>query len=124
MTKLSGGRIMAIAFFLILVIGAGFCFQRLAEDISSGKYFTHTGEFHHQLAFLIAYVLIILLALRYGYYLAIGRVNWSTIKNDFLYLLNRRHFSKWQWAINIILFWLVLAGFIYSLAISIMQGKW
>lgn len=123
MTKLSAGRITAISFFLILIIGAYFCFQRLAEDIASGKYFTHAQELQHQIVFLVAYTLIILLALRYGYYLAIGKVSWATIKNDFLYLLNRRHFSKWQWIINIILFWLALVGFVYSLAISTMQGS-
>jgi len=123
MTKVSIGRISAILVFLILLVGAGFCFQRLIEDISEGRYFTHPQELHYELTFLVAYSLIILLTLRYGYYLAIGRVNWAILKDDFLYLLNKKYFSRFQWIINVILFWLTLTGFIYSLAISTMKGN-
>ncbi len=68
------------------------------------------------------YLLIILFLLRYGYYLAIDKVNWAIVKDDFLFLLNKRYFTKTQWMLNVLLFWLALAGFIYSLAISTMKG--
>ncbi len=123
MAKISIGRITAIFFFLLLVTGAAFCLQRLGEDISMGKYFRYPEELRYEIAFLTSYILIILLVLRYGYYLAVNRVDWNIIKNDFLYLLNKKYFSKVQWMLNVLLFWLALIGFIYSLAISAMRGS-
>ena len=123
MAKISIGRITAIFFFLLLVAGAVFCLQRLGEDISAGKYFRYPDELRYEIVFLTSYVLIILLVLRYGYYLAVNRVDWNIIKNDFLYLLNKKYFSKAQWILNVLLFWLALIGFIYSLAISAMKGS-
>ncbi len=123
MPKLSFGRITAILFFLLLIVGAVFCLQRLSVEISAGRYFSHPEEFRYKLIFLISYILIILFALRYGYYLATNRVNWRIVKMDFFYLLNKKYFSKLQWILNVLLFWLALIGYIYSLAISAMQGN-
>lgn len=123
MPKISAGRAAAILFFLIVVIGAGLSLQRMAEDIFAEKYFNQPQELYQEIIFLSSYILIILLALRYGYYLAIDRVNWQTIRDDFLYLLNRRYFSKTQWVLNVLLFWLTLAGFVLSLALSTMKGN-
>jgi hypothetical protein len=122
MPKISFGRLAAIVFFLSLVAAAAFSLQRVGEDISAGKYFAQPRDFHYEVAFLASYFFIILLVLRYGYYLAINRVQWKTLKDDFLYLLNRKYFTKTQWVINVSLFWLALIGFIYSLAISTMKG--
>ncbi len=121
MLKISIGRLSAILLFLALVIGAVFCLQKLGEDISTEKYFSHPQEFRHKIVFFGSYILIILFVLRYGYYLAINRVNWGIVKDDFIYLLNKRYFSKTQWVLNVLLFWLALIGFIYSLTISAMQ---
>jgi len=123
MPKISVGRATAILFFLIVLIGAGLSLQRMAEDIFAEKYFNQPQELYQEIIFLSSYILIILLALRYGYYLAIDRVNWQTIKDDFLYLLNKRHFSKTQWVLNVLLFWLTLAGFVLCLAFSTMKGN-
>ena len=123
MAKISIGRLSAILFFLALVVGAVFCLQKLEEDISAGKYFNHPEELRYEIIFLASYVLIILFVLRYGYYLAINRVNWAILKDDFAYLLNKKYFSRIQWALNILLFWLALIGFIYSLTISAMNGN-
>ncbi|NQS99538.1 MAG: hypothetical protein HQ595_00510 [Candidatus Omnitrophica bacterium] len=123
MSKTSAGRISAMLFFLLLIVGAGFCIQRLTEDVALGKYFTHLSDFRYEMVFLISYILIIIFLLRYGFYLAVNTVNWEIVKNDFLYLLNKKHFSKTQWILNLLLFWSALAGFIYSLAISTMQGS-
>ncbi|MBL7091965.1 MAG: hypothetical protein ISS24_01000 [Candidatus Omnitrophica bacterium] len=123
MARISIGRASAILSFLALLAGAGFCLQRLAEDISIGKYFSRPEELHYEIAFLASYLFIIIIVLRYGYYLAVNRVSWETIKGDFLYLLNRKHFTKTQWILNVLLFWLALAGFIYSLVISTMKGN-
>ncbi len=123
MAKISAGRISAILFFLSLLTGAMFCFQRLAQDITAGRYFANLEEFRYEVIFLSSYVFIILFTLRYGYYLAVNRVNWSKVKEDFLYLLNRRLFSRTQWIINVLLFWLSLLGFILSLTISAMKGN-
>ncbi|MFC1632132.1 hypothetical protein ACFL1I_07590 [Candidatus Omnitrophota bacterium] len=123
MAKNSFGRTVAVLLFFLLLIGAAFSMQRLTEDINSGKYFTNLGEFRYEAGFLASYLLIIILLLRYGYYLAINRVHWGIVKNDFLFLLNKKYFSRTQWVINILLFWLSLGGFIYSLAISAMKGN-
>lgn len=123
MPKVSINRITAILFFLLLLVGAVFCLQRLAGDIAEGRYFTGMEEVRYEIIFLTSYILIILLLLRYGYYLAINRVNWKNIKDDFLYLLNKKYFSKTQWMLNVLLFWLALAGFVCSLAISAMKGN-
>lgn len=123
MAKISIRRSSAILFFLLLVVGAVFCLQRLSEDISAGKYFTQHQEFYQEVVLLGSYILIILFLLRYGFYLAINRVDWTTIREDFLYLLNKKYFSKIQWLFNVLLFWLSLVGFIYSLAISAMKGN-
>ncbi len=123
MVKISIGRLSAILFFLALFVGAVFCLQKLEEDISAGKYFSHPEELRYEIISLTSYVLIILFVLRYGYYLAVNRVNWGIVKDDFAYLLNKRYFSKIQWALNVLLFWLALIGFIYSLAISAMKGN-
>ena len=123
MTKIIFGRITAILFFLLLLIGAAFCLARMGEDISSGKYFQNPAEFRYEVIFLSSYILIIIFVLRYGYYLAKGKVNWKAVKDDFLYLLSEKHFTKFQWILNILLFWLALIGFIYSLAISAMKGN-
>jgi len=122
MAKLSIGRFMAVLIFLLLLVGAAFCLQRIADDISIGKYFSYPQEFRYEITFLVSYILIILFLLRYGYYLAVNRVSWKIVKDDFLFLLNRRHFSKGQWLLNVSLFWLALIGFIYSLAVSAMKG--
>ncbi|UCB57220.1 MAG: hypothetical protein JSV30_01115 [Candidatus Omnitrophota bacterium] len=119
----SVGRIMAILFFLSLIVGGVFCLQRLAEDITAGKYFSNPEDLRYEIIFLTSYIFIILFVLRYGYYLAIGRVNWKTAKDDFIYLLNKKHFSKTQWLLNMLLFWLSLIGFVYSMAISVMKGN-
>ena len=123
MAKISIGRFTAVLIFLLFLVGAAFCLQRIAEDIFIGKYFSRPQEFRHEIIFLTSYILIILFLLRYGYYLAIDRVNWRVVKDDFLYLLNRKHFSKFPWLLNVLLFWLALVGFIYSLAISAMKGS-
>ena len=123
MTKISIGRVSAILSFLVLLAGAGFCLQRLAEDISTGKYFSQPQELRYEIAFLASYLFIIIIVVRYGYYLAINRVNWGTIKDDFLYLLNKKYFTKTQWVLNVLLFWLALIGFVCSLAISAMKGN-
>jgi len=122
MPKNSFGRFIAIVFFLSLAAAAAFSCQKVGEDISTGKYFAHPQDLHYEIIFLAAYLFIILFVLRYGYYLAINRVQWRTLKDDFLYLLNRRYFTKSQWILNLLLFWLALIGFIYSLAISTMKG--
>ena len=123
MAKISIGRVTAILFFSSLIAGAIFCLQRLAQDISIGKYFSQPEEFRYEIAFIASYLFIIIFVLRYGYYLATNKVTWETIKGDFVYLLNRKYFSKTQWMINVLLFWLALTGFIYSLAISAMKGN-
>lgn len=123
MTKTSFGRISAILFFLLLVLGATLCIQRLTQDIAAGKYFSCLEEFRYEIIFLAAYLLIIIFLLRYGYYLAINRVDWEIVKNDLLYLLNKKYFTKFQWVLNLLLFWLALGGFIYSLVISAMKGS-
>lgn len=123
MTKTSPGRKCAILFFLLLILGAAFCVQRLTQDIAAGKYFSRLDEFRYEILFLTSYLLIIIFVLRYGYYLAVDRVSWEIVKNDFLYLLNKKHFSKFQWILNLLLFWLALGGFIYSLAVSAMKGN-
>lgn len=123
MTKISFGRISAILFFLLLVLGAALCVQRLSQDIAAGKYFSHPDGFRYEIIFLSAYLVIIVFLLRYGYYLAINKVDWEIVKNDFLYLLNRKYFGKFQWILNLLLFWLALGGFIYSLVISAMKGN-
>lgn len=123
MARISIGRVSAILSFLALLVGAGFCLQRLAEDISIGKYFSRPEELRYEIAFLASYLFIIIIVLRYGYYLAVNRVDWETVKGDFLYLLNRKHFTKTQWILNVLLFWLALVGFIYSLVISTMKGN-
>lgn len=122
MPKISFGRLVAIVFFLSLVAAAAFCWQKVGEDISTGKYFAHPQDLHYEIIFLATYLFIILFVLRYAYYLAINRVRWKTLKDDFLYLLNRKYFTKTQWILNLLLFWLALIGFIYSLAISTMKG--
>ncbi|MCQ9208496.1 MAG: hypothetical protein NG712_03870 [Omnitrophica bacterium] len=122
MAKISTGRFLAILTFLLLLVGAAVSFQRIAEDISIGKYFNQPQEFRYEIIVLTSYILIILFLLRYGYYLAVNRVNWKIIKDDPLFLLNRRHFAKPQWLFNLLLFWLGLIGFIYSLAVSAMKG--
>lgn len=123
MSKISIGRVSAILFFMLLLLGAALCLQRLGQDISVGKYFSRPEELRYETVFLASYLFIILFVLRYGYYLAINRVSWGIIKDDFAYLLNRRYFSKTQWMLNVLLFWLALIGFIYSLAISAMKGS-
>ena len=123
MTKIFIRRLSAVMFFLLLVVGAVFCLQRLQQDISIGKYFRQPEELHYEIVFLTAYIFIITFVLRYGYYLAINRVNWEIIKDDFLYLLNKKFFTKTQWVLNVLLFWLALIGFIYSLIISTMKGN-
>lgn len=122
MVKIPVGRISAILFFLLLTIGASFSLHNLVEDIVVGKYFTQPEELHFEIAFIISYIFIIILLLRYGYYLAKNQVNWLVIKDDFLYVLNRKYFSQRQWLINVLLFWISLIGFIYALAISTMKG--
>jgi hypothetical protein len=116
------GRIAAVSFFLLLLLGAIFCILKLGEDIYAGKYFNRPEEFRYEAAFLTSYILIILLVLRYGYYLAANKVSWKIIGDDFFYLLNKKYFGRVQWVINVILFWMAVAGFIYSLAISTMKG--
>ena len=123
MAKLPFGRITAILFFLLLVAGAVFCLQKVREDIVIGKYFSRPEELRYETVSLVSYVLIILFLLRYGYYLAKDTVNWEAIKGDFLYLLNKKYFTTIQWMFNVLLFWLALFGFIYSLAISAMKGS-
>ena len=123
MAKIPFGRITAALFFLLLVAGAIFCLQKAREDIFMGKYFSRPEELRYEIAFLVSYGLIILLLLRYGYYLAVNRVNWEILKGDFLYLLNKKYFTTLQWMLNVLLFWLALFGFIYSLAISAMKGS-
>jgi hypothetical protein len=122
MVKISGGRISAIVFFFSLLSAGIFCLQRVIQDIEAGKYFNNPDEFFHEIVFLCSYILIIFFVIRYGYYLAINRVNWKNIKDDFIYLLNKKYFSKVQWILNILLFWLSLIGFIFSLVISTMKG--
>lgn len=123
MAKISMNRITATLFFLALLSGAVFCVERIAEDIATGRYFANVQEIRYDIGFLASYTLIILFVLRYGYFLAVNRVNWSNVKDDFIYLLNRKYFNRTQWVINILLFWLALIGFIYSLAISAMKGN-
>lgn len=123
MTKVAVGRIIAGLLFLLLLVGALFCLQRIGEDISAGRYFAQSGEFRYKIVFLISYLLIIFFVLRYGYYLAMNRVSWDIIKDDFLYLLNRKYFTQGQWLLNVLLFWLAFIGFVSSLAISIMKGN-
>ena len=123
MPKISKERLTAIIFFLLLIVGAVFSLVRLREDIVLGKYFQHPEELSYEIGFLSSYVLIILLVLRYGYYLGVNRVSWKILKGDFLYLLNKKYFSKFQWVLNVLLFWMALIGFIYSLAISTMKGN-
>lgn len=123
MTKISIGRITAILFFLLLIVGAAFSLQRLALDISVGEYFSRPGELRYEITFLLSYIFIILFVLRYGYYLAINRVTWKNIKEDFFYLLNKKFFTRPQWILNMLLFWVALIGFISSLAISAMKGS-
>lgn len=123
MSKISIGRVTGILFFLSLIVGAVFCLQRLNQDISTGKYFSRPEELRYEIIFLTSYIFIILFLLRYGYYLAINRVSWHNLREDFLYLLNKKHFSKIQWMINMLLFWIALIGFIYSLTISTMKGS-
>ena len=123
MAKISIGRINAILFFLLLTVGAMFCLLRLSEDITSEKYFTRPDEIHYEATYISTYILIILFALRYGYYLAINRVNWAIIKDDFLFLLNRKYFSKVQWVLNVLLFWITFVSFIISLSISTLKGN-
>lgn len=122
MKRLSFNRLSAILFFLLLVVGAVYCLQILSENIASGKYFLQPEQLRQEIALLVSYLLIIFLVLRYGYYLAVDRVNWQTLKDDFLFLLNRKYFTKQQWLINVFLFWLALIGFIYSLAVSATKG--
>ena len=123
MAKRALSRLSTILFFLLLLVGAIFCGQRLNQDISTGKYFSHPEEFRYEVVFLVSYILIILFVLRYGYYLAVNRVNWETVKADPLYLLNKKYFTRAQWISNLLWFWAAIIGFIYSLAISAMQGK-
>lgn len=123
MAKISIGRITAILFFLMLVVGAVFSLQKATQDIYSGNYFRYPEKLHFDISSLVSYILITIFILRYGYYLAINRVTWGTIKDDFLYLLNRRYFTKVQWILNVLLFWLSLTGFVYYLAISAMKGS-
>lgn len=123
MRKIFIERISAILLFLLLIVGAVFCLLRLSEDISSGRYFSRAGEIHYDIIYITTYVLIILFALRYGYYLALDRVNWKIIKDDFLFLLNKKYFSKVQWIINVLLFWLSFVSFIISLSISTLKGN-
>lgn len=117
------GRISAILFFLLLVVGAIFSLLRLWQDISTGKYFSRPEELRYEIIFLTSYILIILFVLRYGYYLAVNRVDWEIVKYDLLYLLNKKYFTRYQWILNLLLFWLSLIGFIFSLAISAMKGN-
>ena len=123
MAKISIGRVTAILFFLLLVVGAVFSLQKVIQEISLGNYFKYAERLRIDISSLVIYSLITIFILRYGYYLAINRVTWETIKGDFLYLLNKRYFSKTQWILNVLLFWLSLAGFIYYLAISAMKGS-
>jgi hypothetical protein len=123
MVKLFGRRISAVVFFFSLLVAGVLCLQRVIQDIEAGKYFNNPDEFFHEIVFLSSYALIIFFIIRYGYYLAIDRVNWKNIKDDFIYLLNRKYFSKTQWIINLLLFWLSLFGFIFSLVISTMKGR-
>ncbi len=123
MAKISFRRLSAILFFLLLLVGAIFCLQRLNQDISTGKYFSRPEEFRYEVVFLVSYILIILFVLRYGYYLAVNRVNWETVKADPLYLLNKKYFTRGQWILNLLSFWAAIIGFIYSLAISAMKGN-
>lgn len=123
MAKISFGRVTAILFFLSLIVGAVFCLQRLEQDIFIGEYFSQPEELRHEIVFLTAYIFIIIFVLRYGYYLAINRVNWKIVKEDFLYLFNKKFFTKTQWRLNVLLFWLALTSFICSLIISVMKGN-
>ncbi|MBN2097513.1 MAG: hypothetical protein JW714_03425 [Candidatus Omnitrophica bacterium] len=123
MGKLSLQRLSAILFFGMLLAGALFCALRLKEDIALGKYFSNPEELRYDIIFLTSYAFIVLFILRYGYYLAINKVQWRTLKDDYLYLLSKKYFTKTQWLINILLFWLALSGFFYSLTISTMQGN-
>lgn len=123
MGKISWQRALAILFFGGLIAGAVFCFQRLSQDIGTGRYFSNSQETKYEIVFILSYILIILFMLRYGYYLAVNRVDWAGIKDDFLYLLNKKYFTQGQWIVNVLLFWLALAGFIYSLSISVMKGS-
>jgi hypothetical protein len=123
MAKISAGRLTALVFFSSLIAGAVFCLHRLQQDIIAGKYFSHPEELRYEIIFLSSYALIILFLLRYGYYLAINKINWQTIKDDFLYLLNKRYFSRGQWIFNVVLFWMAVITFVCSLAISVMKGN-
>ena len=122
MANLSFSRINAILFFISLLVGAIFTLEHIFDDILVGRYFANPQELRYEIIFLCSYLLIILFILRYGYFLAVNRIDWSGLKNDFLFLLNRRYFSPTQWLINILLFWMAVAGFVYSLAISTMKG--
>lgn len=123
MSRISIGRLNAIIFLLLLIVGAVYCLQLVRDDIITGKYFSLPVELRYEIIFLASYLFIIIFILRYGYYLAINRVTWEDVRADFLYLLNKKYFSKTQWAINMLLFWLSLVGFIYSLTISAMKGN-
>lgn len=123
MKKISWRRASAILFFCVLIAGAVFCVQRLSQDIVTGRYFSNPQETKYEIIFILSYILIISFMLRYGYYLAVNKVDWAVIKDDFLYLLNKKYFTRGQWVINVLLFWLALAGFIYSLSISVMKGS-
>lgn len=123
MEKKSWQRAAAILFFCGLVAGAVFCVLRLSQDIAAGRYFRNPQEIKYEIVFISSYVLIIAFMLRYGYYLAVNRIDWTVIKEDFLYLLSKKYFTRAQWVINVLLFWLALAGFIHSLSISVMKGS-
>jgi len=116
------GKVTAKIFFISLLAGALVCFHRVGQDVVDGKYFTDPERFRYELVSLTSFVLIILLMLRFGFYIFINKVDWAIVKDDFLYLLNRKYFNGFQWAINQILFWLALTGFIYALAVSTMEG--
>lgn len=122
MSRSKFSRFSAVLFFLALLGGALFCMFRLADDIHAQNYFVRESELKHEIIFLTSYILIILFVLRYGYYLAVNRVGWKEVKDDYIFLLNKKYFSRTQWILNILLFWFSLIGFIYSLALSAMKG--
>lgn len=123
MAHIKFSRFIAVLLFLALLGGAVFCMFRLADDIYAQNYFVCESELRYELIFLTSYVLIILFVLRYGYYLAVNRVSWKDVKDDYIFLLNKKYFSRTQWILNVLLFWFSLIGFIYSLALSAMKGN-
>jgi hypothetical protein len=120
---MSIGRISALIFFLLLIVGAVYCLELIRHDIIIEKYFSNPEELRYEIISLASYLFITIFILRYGYFLAINRVTWENIRADLLYLLNDKYFNKTQWVINMLLFWLSLIGFIYSLTISAMKGS-